>query len=57
MYEQGNFLTDTSGEGVLPALAAKADNQLVHEVQVTDYAGTVLITYVRDTTTNTWSIK
>jgi hypothetical protein len=54
---EGNLFTDTGGEGVLAALAAKADNQLVHEVQVTDYSGTVLITYVRDTTTNTWSIK
>ena len=54
---EGNLFTDTGGEGVLAALAAKADNHLVHEVQVTDYAGTVLVTYVRDTTTNAWSIK
>ncbi len=54
---EGNIFTDTTGEGILPALAAKQDNHLVHEVQVTDYAGNLLVTYVRDTATNKWSIK
>jgi len=52
---EGNIFTDTTGEGIIPALAAKQDNHLVHEVQVTDYAGNLLARYVRDTTTNQWS--